>query len=199
MDQTRKALTAFYSLYCLVVISLVVLAFQAYYAMPSTWGLVLLYFVGVNFIAALIWLFRMGLECIRYKQRGLEGPAEIQIVPEKTASENVDMFDYVNNQDQEMILKELGLWFVDSLRLMKNSPNLFKTEDLLAPIPARIAKKFWSWLLNKYTRWAFHVCILGTIAFLSYSILGLMPLGILFVFCWAISVFLFALGLMKTL
>jgi hypothetical protein len=120
-------------------------------------------------------------------------------VPEKSASGNVDMFDFVNKQDHEMILKELGFWFIDSMRLMKNAPNLLNTEDLLAPIPAKITKRFWSLVLNKYTRWAFRVWILGAIAFLSYSMLGLLPLGMIFVFCWVISGFLFIIGLMKTL
>ena len=75
MNNTNKVFIEFYSLYVLAVASLVVLAIQDYHSLPNIWGLILIYCVGTCFLAVLIWLFRMGLECIRCKQKGLAGPA----------------------------------------------------------------------------------------------------------------------------
>lgn len=141
----------------------------------------------------------MSLECICYVKQGYSIPEEIPIVQTRKTSET-DMLERINDEDQMMLVKEVGYWFLDSIKLLKNAPNMENTVSLLsAPIPAPVTKKFWFWMKNRFTRWAFRVCILGAIAFLSYSIFPLLPLGMAFIFCWAISGLLFIFGLLKTL
>ncbi len=198
MTSINRLFIEFYCLYFLVVASSVILVIEAYHALSGIWGLVLICAPAFYFTGALIWLFRMGLECIRYTKQGYSSSLEIHAVQPKKVTEKADMFEYVNKEDQAKIIKEVGSWLVDSVKLLKNAPQIQNTTNLSAPIPPYITKKFWFWLENKYTRWAFHVCILGTIAFLSYSIFPLLPLGMTFVFCWAISGLLFIFGLLKT-
>lgn len=198
MVNTNKLFIEFYCLFFLVVVSSVILVIEAYHAVSGIWGLVLICAPAFYFTGALIWLFRMGLECIRYVKQGYSNPEEIPIVQTRKTSET-DMLECINDEDQRMLVKEVGYWFLDSIKLLKNAPNMENTVNLLsAPIPALVTKKFWFWMKNRFTRWAFRVCILGAIAFLSYSVFGLLPLGMAFVFCWAISGLLFIFGLLKT-
>ena len=197
MVNTNELFIEFYCLFFLVVVSSVILVIEAYHAVSGIWGLVLIYGPAMCLTGLFIWLFRMSLECICYVKQGYSNPEEIPIAQTRKTSE-ADMLERINDEDQMMLVKEVGYWFLDSIKLLKNAPNMETVSLLSAPIPALVTKKFWFWMKNRFTRWAFHVCILGAIAFLSHSVFGLLPLGMAFVFCWAISGLLFIFGLLKT-